>query len=265
MNLKELDITTPEHVNLRFKIAGIGSRAAAQLIDWLILGLLNFTIFFITIKLDEYIFAAGSIFSNYLWGITIVIFFLLTWGYFALYEFLNNGRTFGKMLLGLRVIRDNGQSITFLSSIIRNLLRIVDFIPGFYFLGTVMIFAHPKHKRIGDLVAGTIVIYERRSKKKKKKDRYEKEMEKRGIDPSRVILEEWAKKKVGNREWTLLKTYIERRETLTNEDKDKLTIKVSDILLPLIGLERGIKSSEELEKDLLALYIALREEWEFEF
>jgi uncharacterized RDD family membrane protein YckC len=264
MNLQEIDITTPEHVHLKFKIAGIGSRATAQIIDWLILGLLNFTIFFISIKVNNSFLGDIGDFSNYIWAIVIILFFLLTWGYFAFYEFFNSGRTIGKWLMGIRVIQDNGQTITFMSSFIRNLLRIVDFLPGMYFLGILMIFFHSKHKRIGDLVAGTIVIYERkRKKKKKKKDPFLKELEKRNIQPERLELDDWSKKKIGTREWNLLKTYMVRRQTLGAVDRENLTLQVAEVLFPLIQVEFEGKPTGEVEMNLLALYMVLREDWEY--
>jgi uncharacterized RDD family membrane protein YckC len=262
MNLQEIDITTPEHVHLKFKIAGIGSRATAQIIDWLILGLLNFTIFFISIKVNNSFLGDIGDFSNYIWAIVIILFFLLTWGYFAFYEFFNSGRTIGKWLVGIRVIQDNGQTITFMSSFIRNLLRIVDFLPGMYFFGILMIFFHPKHKRIGDLVAGTIVIYERK-RKKKKKDPFLKELEKRNIQPGRLELDDWSKKKIGAREWNLLKTYMERRQTLGAAEREKLMLQVAEVLFPLIQVELEGKPNGEVEMNLLALYMVLREDWEY--
>jgi uncharacterized RDD family membrane protein YckC len=262
MNLQEIDITTPEHVHLKFKIAGIGSRATAQIIDWLILGLLNFTIFFISIKVNHSFLGDIGDFSNYIWAIVIILFFLLTWGYFAFYEFFNSGRTIGKWLMGIRVIQDNGQTITFMSSLIRNLLRIVDFLPGMYFLGILMIFFHPKHKRMGDLVAGTIVIYERK-RKKNRKDPFLKELEKRNIQPERLELDDWSRKKIGTREWNLLKTYMERRQTLGAVDREKLTLQVAEVLFPLIQVEFEGKPNGEVEMNLLALYMVLREDWEY--
>jgi uncharacterized RDD family membrane protein YckC len=261
MNLQEIDIVTPEQVTLKFKIAGIGSRATAQIIDWLILLLLNFTIFFIAMKLDESFLGEMAYFSDYFWAAIIIIFFILTWGYFALLEFFNAGRTIGKWIMGIRVIQDNGQSITFLSAFLRNLLRIVDFLPALYFLGMLMIFLHAKHKRVGDLVAGTIVIYERNRKKKDKQ--LNKELVKRNIDPVKMEIDEWSKKKITSKEWNLLKTYVERRKSLSGLDKEKLTLKVASVLFPLIQKDYSSLSSEQLERDLLALYMVLREDWEF--
>ncbi|MHC0037596.1 RDD family protein [Pseudoneobacillus sp. C159] len=257
MNLQEIDITTPEHVQLRFKIAGIGSRATAQVIDWFILGLINFTIFFIAIKLQDSFIGDITYFSEYMWAIIIVVFFVLTWGYFAFLEFFNAGRTIGKWLMGIRVIQDNGQSITFLSAFLRNVLRIVDFLPGMYLLGMIMIFVHPKHKRIGDLVGGTIVIYERKRKKSKMK----KDLE--SVDATRITIDDWARTKITTREWELLKTYISRRQTLGELDREQTTMKVAGILFPIIGHDYGGKPATEVELDLMAMYMIIRKDWEF--
>jgi uncharacterized RDD family membrane protein YckC len=261
MNLQEIDIITPEQVTLKFKIAGIGSRATAQLIDWFILVLLNFTIFFIAIKFEESFLGDNAFFSDYLWATITIVFFILTWGYFALFEFFSAGRTFGKWAMGIRVIQDNGQSITFLSSFLRNLLRIVDFLPALYFLGMLMIFLHAKHKRIGDLVAGTIVIYEHKRKKKAKQ--LDKELVKRNIDQVKMDVDDWSKKKITAKEWNLLKTYVDRRRSLSGVDKEKLTYKVASVLFPIIQRDMEGQSPEQLETDLLALYMVLKEDWEF--
>jgi hypothetical protein len=131
-----------------------------------------------------------------------------------------------------------------------------------YFLGILMIFFHSKHKRIGDLVAGTIVIYERK-RKKKRKDPFLKELEKRNIQPGGLELDDWSKKKIGAREWNLLKTYMERRQTLGAVEREKLTLQVAEVLFPLIQVEFEGKPNGEVEMNLLTLYMVLREDWEY--
>ncbi|MFK4996937.1 RDD family protein [Bacillus sp. N9] len=66
---------------------------------------------------------------------------MINWGYFIVFEFVSGGRTIGKRVIGIRVIQDNGHSITFLSSLIRNLLRVIDSLPTSYLLGMIMIFS----------------------------------------------------------------------------------------------------------------------------
>lgn len=171
MSLNQVHITTPEQVSINFKIAGLGSRASANIIDWVILILINVGITFSLIKFSEAYPNTDPLSeaaSSYLTAIMIVLLFLLLWGYFVFFEFFSSGRTPGKMIVGIKVIQDNGQSITFLASAVRNLFRIIDFLPVLFLLGIIMIFLHSRHKRIGDLAAGTLVIYQPKSKRKKK-------------------------------------------------------------------------------------------------
>src|SRR5262249_14330778 len=88
---------------------------------------------------------------------------LLFWGYFLIFEWLWNGQTPGKRAMGIRVVKDGGYPISFFDSVVRNLLRVVDcyFPPFFFAVGIISIFVHPRHKRIGDLAARTVVVIER--------------------------------------------------------------------------------------------------------
>lgn len=269
MSLRQTEITTPEQVSLRFHVAGLGSRAAAHLMDVVILGIIFFSITFGLFWLDELIFerldeTLGFDSSSYLIAILMILSFVLIWGYFALFEFIAGGRTPGKMLLGLRVIQENGQSITFLSAFVRNLLRIVDFLPTFYLVGMISCFFHSQHKRIGDLVAGTIVVYERGLKKKKRKTPLLKEIEERGVQANTLSLDQWSVGKLTVKEWKLLSAYMDRRHILSKKELNQLTMHLGRILLPMVDLSITGKPLEEIENDLFALYLILKEEWEFE-
>ena len=90
--------------------------------------------------------------------------FLLYWGYFALFEAFWNGQTPGKRLVKIRVIKDSGRHITLFEALARNLVRVVDMIPpNFYLVGLLSMLCNKQQKRLGDFVAGTIVIHERTS------------------------------------------------------------------------------------------------------
>ncbi|WP_243291780.1 RDD family protein [Bacillus sp. FJAT-47783] len=265
MNQEYVDIKTPEFVSLQFRPAGLGSRAAANIIDQIILLIGNVLLFVALIFIfdsDNPFYLLIEKMSSLLFATFILVLFLINWGYFFAFEYFNGGRTPGKKMMGIRVIQDNGQSITLLSSFIRNFLRVIDYLPFYYFLGMIMLFFHSKHKRIGDLVAGTIVVHERR-KKGKKRSPLEKEIERRGLSHEKLQIGEWELKQLGQKEWELINTYSQRFLQMPIHQRNLFTKQIADILLPKIGVESNRKSQTELENILLILYLKLREEWDW--
>jgi hypothetical protein len=91
----------------------------------------------------------------------VLIIFLLQWGYFALFEAFGNGRTPGKRVARIRVIHQSGRGINFVEALARNLVRFVDYLPGLYAVGIVAIFLSRRNQRLGDMVAGTLVVRDR--------------------------------------------------------------------------------------------------------
>ena len=268
MKQEKIGIKTPEYVSLQFQLAGLGSRTAAFIIDQLILTLINIAIlivvFVVLVGGPNLAFYFATEVESVTLAITIIVLFLINWGYFFVYEYFSGGRTLGKKIIGIRVIQENGHSITLLSSFIRNLLRIIDMLPANYFLGILMVFFHSRHKRVGDLVAGTIVVHERHVKKKKKLTPFEKEIEKRGISKTNAVFDEWSLNSVGAKEWKLIQTYCNRFIQLPLTERIQLTNDVAEIIFPKIGLQIENKSTSELEDLLLVLYLVLKDEWEFE-
>lgn len=157
----QLSIDTPELVAIEMPLAGIGSRFIALLVDLLIwgAGLLLLGLLF-SIVLPG-IGAYSKLSAQWAVALRIFIFFLLNWGYFTLFEAFWNGRTPGKRAAGIRVIQRSGRAIGLLESMARNLVRYVDQIPFFYAVGAIAIFTTRQHQRLGDLVAGTLVVRER--------------------------------------------------------------------------------------------------------
>ena len=94
-------------------------------------------------------------------AVMVALQFLLIWGYFTLFEGLREGQTPGTRRMGSRVIQVTGHGITLRESAIRNLLRVADFLPPPYLLGALMVALHPRARRLGDLVAGTVVVRDR--------------------------------------------------------------------------------------------------------
>jgi uncharacterized RDD family membrane protein YckC len=150
-----LTITTPEGVELSLTLAGVGSRFIAAVIDALLelvtLGALAALVF------PTNGFGLGA---NAAEAAFVVALFAVFWGYDVAFEVLAGGRTLGKRWSGLRVIREGGQPIGFLASTTRNLLRIVDWLPSGYLIGIIAILVSGKNQRLGDIVAGTIVVRE---------------------------------------------------------------------------------------------------------
>ncbi len=143
-----IEIETPEGIDMLLRPAGLVSRALAFTIDLAIragvIGLL---------------FMLLQLFDKLGMGLAAIAIFLVNWWYMVLFEVLNQGRTPGKRMLGLRVVHDDGTPIDWSSSVIRNLLRFVDMLPLGYSLGAITCLNHPLFKRLGDLAAGTLVIY----------------------------------------------------------------------------------------------------------
>jgi uncharacterized RDD family membrane protein YckC len=164
----QLTIETPEQVDLHFPIAGIGSRFLALLADSVLqVTAYMLVIFFFAVALGSSHAARSSTAHTSdtaaKWGSAIFIFlnFLAFWGYFSLFETFWKGQTPGKRLMKLRVIKDSGRSITLFEALARNLIRVIDAVPSFYLVGIIAMLCNKQHQRLGDLVAGTIVVHER--------------------------------------------------------------------------------------------------------
>lgn len=145
-------VETPEGIDLLLHPAGLVPRALAFALDLLIRGVL----------LGALGFAFASL-GKFGMGVGALLLFLVQWWYMVLFEVLNQGCTPGKQWLGLRVIHDDGTPVGWASSLTRNLLRFVDMLPFGYFLGALCCLWHPSFKRLGDLAAGTLVVYRERN------------------------------------------------------------------------------------------------------
>ena len=158
-----VDIETPELVTFSYTVAGVGSRVAAALLDYLLCLLLFIGVIVGLAYLGAGRMVARTSTSSEAWAIAIVVLgqFFILWGYYVLWEGLADGQTPGKRLMRLRVVSDGGYSVSFAGSAIRNLVRILDMQPVFtYGIGIASIVATKQGKRLGDLAAGTLVVRE---------------------------------------------------------------------------------------------------------
>lgn len=142
-------------------LAGVGSRFIAILVDHLIWGAVLLVLGLVGAIVVPALHVFGKVTANWALGIIFLIVFLLQWGYFTLFEAFDKGRTPGKHVARIRVIHQSGRGISFVESLARNLVRIVDYAPGFYAIGVVAIFMTRRHQRLGDMVAGTLVVRDR--------------------------------------------------------------------------------------------------------
>ncbi len=151
----KLIIDTPEQVHLEFVLAGVGSRFMAAFLDILIEAILYLVLL---------IFTGLNLLhgSNSVWweAIAVLVVFCINWGYYALFEALWKGQTPGKRWAGIRVIKESGRPINAFEAISRNLVRAVDFLPVLYGVGVITMLLNAKHRRLGDYVAGTLVVHE---------------------------------------------------------------------------------------------------------
>ncbi|GAF63169.1 hypothetical protein BTS2_0060 [Bacillus sp. TS-2] len=265
MNQEQLDIKTPEYVSIQFQLAGLGSRSIAFVIDQLILTIFSivFSIVYLNIimRLDSLLVFMDVFSTPFM--ILLLFLFVVNQGYYIIYEYVSGGKTIGKKIIGIRVMQENGHSITFLSSLIRNLLRFVDSLPAAYLVGLLCIFFHSKHKRLGDIVGGTIVVHERRTKKKKK-SLTDKEIEKRNLATYPFQGDEYALSSINEKEWKMLKIYTDRFHKLDLYKRSQLTDRLSDALFPKLNISTSNLTNYDKENQLFIVYMKIKDNWEYE-
>jgi uncharacterized RDD family membrane protein YckC len=162
----DYSVLTPERVSLEYGIAGVGSRAGAAILDTVIQAI-ALTVLFVAgfaavvalaatraLPPDPEVYGAFGI------AFVALVTFMVTSGYFMIFEIVWNGQTPGKRMMGLRVIRESGYPLRPVDSVIRNLVRIVDWLPIVYGFGVLTMLFNKRSKRLGDFAAGTIVVRE---------------------------------------------------------------------------------------------------------
>lgn len=161
---RRLEVETPEAVAFAYPLAGLGSRGLAALLDIVLLGAImiaELTVSLLAIALVGRISGrALTLFGT--WGIALMIvaLFVTYWGYYIFGEVFRNGRTWGKRVMRIRVVREDGSRLGVLESVIRNFLRIIDLLPGTYGFGVASVLVSQRAQRLGDMAAGTVVIEE---------------------------------------------------------------------------------------------------------
>ena len=155
-------VETPEHVEVRLELAGVGSRMAAAVLDTILLYLSLLLLILVGSNVVNADWIGGTV-GGWFAALTILLLFALVWGYFAAFEAWNGGRTPGKRALGIRVVMDTGRPVTVGAAVVRNLVRLLDcYFPLLPVLPALLLmFLNKSNKRLGDIAAGTIVVRDR--------------------------------------------------------------------------------------------------------
>lgn len=253
-----ITLQTPESVELEFTLAGIGNRAYALLIDYIALGLLLLVFLIIWtigsiqfLDVIENIVGSNGRLEQWLLAIQLLISFFIYIGYFVCFEALWQGQTPGKRYVKIRVIRDDGRPIGVQQSTLRALLRSVDDI---FFLGVFLIALSQREKRLGDWVAGTLVIQEESpvsaanfpvsDAAQTLANQLHKE-----ADLSRLLPEDFA----------VIREYLQRRQAMTSEARKELSRELARQIKDVIALE-NVPSGVTANLFLEAVYLAYQQQ-----
>jgi len=213
-------IDTPEQTALEYPIAGLGSRFIAILADTAIQVILAFLVIIVAGIVGIGMAAFGGLGPQWVVAIVVVLLFLLNSGYFALFEIFWNGQTPGKRYTQVRVIKDDGRPIGAYEAIVRNALRLVDMLPAMYGVGLVSIFLSGQSKRLGDFVAGTVVVHEKTLEGVRPYAETKIDETLPPIDVSQVTLEEIR----------LIETFLNRRDSLEPVVRTNMAMQIANRL-----------------------------------
>jgi uncharacterized RDD family membrane protein YckC len=146
-------LTTPEGVTVDLVLAGLGSRLSAALLDLVVRIVLILSVTLLT--------SLAGVAGGWANAVGALVLFVILFGYDVLCEVLAGGRTLGKRWSGIRVVDRSGGPVRLVPSVVRNLLRLIDILPGFYLVGAITLFVSKRNQRLGDMAAGTYVVRER--------------------------------------------------------------------------------------------------------
>jgi uncharacterized RDD family membrane protein YckC len=240
-------IETPEQMSLEFAVAGIGSRFLALAVDTLI----QFGIGLVLLVIVSVLGFTGALLGfrqHRLWLLALfgVVVFFLMFGYFACFEIIWNGQTPGKRMIGIRVVKDSGRPLTASETIGRNLLRIVDQLPAFYAIGVLVALMNAQNKRLGDFIAGSIVVREASMKELKPVWQTE-QSSMQPLGSARLSTAALSLEELG-----LIDAFLQRRSDLDWEVRSRMAAQILERLRPKLTAAARDQSSTESLLEALA-------------
>jgi len=230
---ERLRIDTPEQIALELSIAGIGSRSLAIAID---------TVLQVVLVLAGVLALAfvergtppglgGLTLARFLepYGPAVIVLFLfcLYWGYFAFFEIIWKGQTPGKRVVGIRVIKGSGRPINAYEAIGRNLVRVIDLVPGMYAVGITCMMLNRHSQRLGDFVAGTVVVHDTRTHVVQPDWNVEGHASNPDVD------------QLTSGDLVLIETYLQRRLDLEPEVRDRTAHQIASRIVAKTGATRA--------------------------
>lgn len=245
--MREVIITTPEHVPIRLEPAGAGSRFLSTLLDAAIVngtGTVLTSFFFIALP------------TGLAAALAITVNFVLTWGWHVYFETRHQGRTPGKRALKLRVIDARGLPVSLYQSLVRNIVRVLDFAPAFYGFGAVAVMLSPARRRLGDVVADTLVI--RDAQPLTYAGQLAAERRHNSLRTPRVLRA--IRHKISLEEREFLLTLCLRADRMSPEARYDLMHEVAEVYREELGVEAESISGENFVRDLTAVLFNPRED-----
>jgi uncharacterized RDD family membrane protein YckC len=238
---RSVTVRTPEAIAFHYELAGLGSRFLAVFVDSIAQVILVFAVL-LTIgtaasRMPSLHLGGKNFASFVLAGIILAVFFIY-YGYFVLFERYWNGQTPGKRLLGIRVVRDGGYPVELMDSVIRNLIRVLEFALGFYFLSAISMLLSSENKRLGDYAAGTIVVRDKTMEVNDPKAWLKPESAR---PPSDSIAG-----KLDSRVLAVVDQYVARKTSLAPEAARQTAAKIAAMIRPQVGPEIAHLSDDEL-------------------
>ena len=247
----ELVIETPERVELHYVLANVGNRFLAAGIDHLIQ----------TVAVVIIVIAAGAlgnwqVFASIgMWTAALIVLavFAIYWGYFVAFETLWNGQTPGKRIMRLRVVREDGRPVRFFEVFVRNLVRVaIDFQPlPSYAIGVVSIIFSARSKRVGDFVAGTVVVKERATEAPSLDEIIKvSEIEQQRIERTAPALFVADTRCLSEQELHAVETFLKRRFELSEPNRTALAARIVQPISMKLGLAAAGLSPEAVLEEV---------------
>jgi uncharacterized RDD family membrane protein YckC len=247
----ELVIETPERVELHYVLANVGNRFLAAAIDHLIQVVAIVTIVVAAGALSDWrLFASMGIWTA---ALTVLAVFAVYWGYFVAFETLWSGQTPGKRIMRLRVVREDGRPVRFFEVFVRNLLRVaIDIQPlPSYAIGVVSIIFSTRSKRVGDFVAGTVVVKERATEAPSLDEIIRvSEIERQRLERSGPVPFAADTRRLTEQELRAVKTFLKRRFELQEPNRTALAARIAQPISEKLGVAADGISPETLLEEV---------------